>query len=104
MWHSADRPSLLPSPCFGEQPKWYLDHEALASQIRKVEEENHLLRLQLIQSQAQEGTDNNQQGSSFVEDQDVLGDSRSNRTGCLKQRMVQKCEVKMKLFSLLRYL
>ncbi|KAL8169636.1 UNVERIFIED_CONTAM: LARGE xylosyl- and glucuronyltransferase 2 [Gekko kuhli] len=86
-------PSLLPSPCFGEQPKWYLDHKALASQVQKVEEENHLLRLQLIQSQAQEETNSNQQGSSFVEDQDVLDDRRSNRTGCLKQRMVQKCEL-----------
>ncbi|XP_077178412.1 xylosyl- and glucuronyltransferase LARGE2 [Paroedura picta] len=85
-------PSLLPSPCFGEQPKWYLDHEALASQVRKVEEENHLLRLQLIQSQAQEGSDSNRQGSSFVEDHDVLGD-RSNDTGCFKQRTVQKCEL-----------
>ncbi|XP_066490805.1 xylosyl- and glucuronyltransferase LARGE2 isoform X2 [Tiliqua scincoides] len=80
--------SLLLPPCFGEQPGRYFDREALASQVRKVEEENQLLRLQLSQSQdgLADGTDGSQQG---MEDQD----GRSNRTGCPKQRLVQKCEL-----------
>ncbi|XP_053141501.1 xylosyl- and glucuronyltransferase LARGE2 isoform X3 [Hemicordylus capensis] len=85
--------SLLLSPCFGEQPSQYFDSEALASQVQKVEEENQMLRLQLSQSLAQEGavdgTDGSQQGLQFGEDQD----GRNNLTGCLKQRMVQKCEL-----------
>ncbi|XP_053141500.1 xylosyl- and glucuronyltransferase LARGE2 isoform X2 [Hemicordylus capensis] len=88
-----DGRSLLLSPCFGEQPSQYFDSEALASQVQKVEEENQMLRLQLSQSLAQEGavdgTDGSQQGLQFGEDQD----GRNNLTGCLKQRMVQKCEL-----------
>ncbi|XP_062973528.1 xylosyl- and glucuronyltransferase LARGE2 isoform X2 [Elgaria multicarinata webbii] len=83
---------MLP-PCFGEQSSRYLDREALVSQVRKMEEENQLLRLQLSHSQAQEeradGTDNSQQGAQFIEDQD----GRNNQTSCPKQRMVQKCEL-----------
>ncbi|XP_033005089.1 LARGE xylosyl- and glucuronyltransferase 2 isoform X2 [Lacerta agilis] len=85
--------SFLLPPCFGEQSSRYLNHEALVSQVQKVEEENQLLRLQLSQSQMQDeavdGTDSSQQGAQFIEDQD----GRDNRTGCLKQRMVQKCEL-----------
>ncbi|CAI5763691.1 LARGE xylosyl- and glucuronyltransferase 2 isoform X1 [Podarcis lilfordi] len=85
--------SFLLPPCFGEQSSRYLNHEALVSQVQKVEEENQLLRLQLSQSQMQDeavdGTDSSQQGAPFIEDQD----GRDNSTGCLKQRMVQKCEL-----------
>ncbi|XP_028583012.2 xylosyl- and glucuronyltransferase LARGE2 isoform X2 [Podarcis muralis] len=85
--------SFLLPPCFGEQSSRYLNHEALVSQVQKVEEENQLLRLQLSQSQMQDeavdGTDSSQQGAQFIEDQD----GRDNSTGCLKQRMVQKCEL-----------
>ncbi|XP_053243289.1 xylosyl- and glucuronyltransferase LARGE2 [Podarcis raffonei] len=85
--------SFLLPPCFGEQSSRYLNHEALVSQVQKVEEENQLLRLQLSQSQMQDeavdGTDSSQQGAQFIENQD----GRDNSTGCLKQRMVQKCEL-----------
>ncbi|KAJ6667179.1 hypothetical protein lerEdw1_017157 [Lerista edwardsae] len=77
--------SLQLPPCFGEQPGRNVDREALASQVRRVEEENQLLRLQLSQSQAQDGlgggTDGSQPG---LEDQD----GRKNRTGCPRQRML----------------
>lgn len=89
---------MLP-PCFGEQSSPYLDREALASQVRKMEEENQLLKLKLSHSQAQEETlgrmDFNQQGLQFIKEQE----GRSNYSGCPKQRMVQKCEVKMKLIT-----
>nr|XP_028583012.1 LARGE xylosyl- and glucuronyltransferase 2 isoform X2 [Podarcis muralis] len=85
--------SFLLPPCFGEQSSRYLNHEALVSQVQKVEEENQLLRMQLSQSQMQDeavdGTDSSQQGAQIIEDQD----GRDNSTGCLKQRMVQKCEL-----------
>ncbi|XP_073204229.1 xylosyl- and glucuronyltransferase LARGE2 isoform X8 [Lepidochelys kempii] len=86
--------SLLLSPCLGDQD---LEREALASQVRKVEEENLQLRLQLSQSRAQagavEGSDGSQQWAASFEDGDAPGDDRSNRTGCPKQQMVQKCEL-----------
>ncbi|KAG8125991.1 hypothetical protein E2320_021286 [Naja naja] len=85
--------SLMLPPCFGEQSSQYLDREALASQVRKMEEENQLLKLQLSHSQAQEETlgrmDFNQQGLQFIKEQE----GRSNYTGCPKQRTVQKCEL-----------
>lgn len=94
---STDGCSLMLPPCFGEQSSQYLDREALASQVRKMEEENQLLKLKLSHSQAQEETlgrrDFNQQGLQFIKEQE----GRSNYSGCPKQRMVQKCEVKMKL-------
>ncbi|ETE68930.1 Glycosyltransferase-like protein LARGE2, partial [Ophiophagus hannah] len=85
--------SLMLPPCFGEQSSQYLDREALASQVRKMEEENQMLKLQLSHSQAQEENlgrmDFNQQGLQFIKEQE----GRSNYTGCLKQRTVQKCEL-----------
>lgn len=82
--------SLLIPPCFGGQPGRYFDREALASQVRKVEEENQLLRLQLGQSQAQDGLVNGTDGGQ----QGMEGHAGSNNhTGCPKQRMVQKCEL-----------
>uniref|UniRef100_A0A2D4EPA1 Uncharacterized protein n=2 Tax=Micrurus corallinus TaxID=54390 RepID=A0A2D4EPA1_MICCO len=85
--------SLMLPPCFGEQSSQYLDREALASQVRKMEEENQQLKLQLSHSQAQEETlgrmDFNQQGLQFTKEQE----GRSNYTGCPKQRTVQKCEL-----------
>ncbi|XP_015682531.1 LARGE xylosyl- and glucuronyltransferase 2 isoform X1 [Protobothrops mucrosquamatus] len=85
--------SLMLPPCFGEQSSQYLDREALASQVRKMEEENQLLKLQLSHSQAQEETpgrmDFSQQGLQFIKEQE----GRSNYSGCPKQRMVQKCEL-----------
>lgn len=91
---STDGCSLMLPPCFGEQSSQYLDREALASQVRKMEEENQLLKLKLSHSQAQEETlgrmDFPQQ---FIKEQE----GRSNYSGCPKQRMVRKCEVKIKL-------
>ncbi|XP_044292517.1 LARGE xylosyl- and glucuronyltransferase 2 [Varanus komodoensis] len=85
--------SLMLPPCFGERSSRYLDREALASQVQKMEEENQLLRLQLSQSRAQDemvdGTNSRQQGTEFIEDQD----GRNNHSGCPRQRMVQKCEL-----------
>ncbi|KAM6464431.1 xylosyl- and glucuronyltransferase LARGE2 isoform 2-T8 [Liasis olivaceus] len=78
--------SLMLPPCFGEQSSGYLDREALASQVRKMEEENQLLRLQLSHSQAQEETWGR---TDFSQKQE----GRSNHSGCLKQRTVQKCEL-----------
>lgn len=93
---SIDGCSLMLPPCFGEQSSQYLDREALASQVRKMEEENQLLKLQLSHSQAQEETlgrmDFSQQGLQFIKEQE----GRSNYSGCPKQRMVQKCEVTMR--------
>lgn len=87
---------MLP-PCFGEQSSRYFDREALVSQVRKVEEENQLLRLQLSHSQAQDetldGMDGSQQGGDFSEDQE----GQNNHTGCPRQRVVQKCEVRLML-------
>ena len=60
----ADGRFLLLPPCLGEQPSRDVEREALASQVRRVEEENQQLRMQ-----------------------------RNNRTACPKQRMVRKCEV-----------
>nr|XP_060619909.1 xylosyl- and glucuronyltransferase LARGE2 [Anolis sagrei ordinatus]XP_060619918.1 xylosyl- and glucuronyltransferase LARGE2 [Anolis sagrei ordinatus]XP_060619927.1 xylosyl- and glucuronyltransferase LARGE2 [Anolis sagrei ordinatus]XP_060619937.1 xylosyl- and glucuronyltransferase LARGE2 [Anolis sagrei ordinatus] len=84
--------SLMFPPCIGDQSSRYFDREALVSQVRKVEEENQLLRRQLSHSQAKDevmaGTDSSQWGAQMVEDQDGR-----NYTGCAKQRMVQKCEL-----------
>uniref|UniRef100_A0A8C8RIC4 LARGE xylosyl- and glucuronyltransferase 2 n=1 Tax=Pelusios castaneus TaxID=367368 RepID=A0A8C8RIC4_9SAUR len=89
--------SLLSSPCVGDQPSRDLEREALASQVRKVEEENQQLRLQLSQSPVQagavDGSNGSQQWTAFSEDGDIPGDERSNNTGCPKQQMVQKCEL-----------
>ncbi|XP_065448902.1 xylosyl- and glucuronyltransferase LARGE2 isoform X10 [Chrysemys picta bellii] len=89
--------SLLLSPCFGDRPSQDLEREALASQVRKVEEENLQLRLRLSQSQGQagavDGSDGSQQWAASFDDGDTPGDDRSNRTGCPKQQMVQKCEL-----------
>ncbi|XP_029767348.1 LARGE xylosyl- and glucuronyltransferase 2 isoform X3 [Terrapene carolina triunguis] len=89
--------SLLLSPCFGDRPSQDLEREALASQVRKVEEENLQLRLRLSQSQGQAGavdrSDGSQQWAASFDDGDTPGDDRSNRTGCPKQQMVQKCEL-----------
>ncbi|KAH0620760.1 hypothetical protein JD844_021502 [Phrynosoma platyrhinos] len=85
--------SLMLPPCFGDHASRYFDREALVSQVRKVEEENQLLRMQLSRSQVQDevltGTDSSHQGAQLVDDQE----GRSNYTGCPKQRMVQKCEL-----------
>ncbi|XP_044870836.1 LARGE xylosyl- and glucuronyltransferase 2 isoform X2 [Mauremys mutica] len=89
--------SLLLSPCFGDRPSQDLEREALASQVRKVEEENLQLRLRLSQAQGQagavDGSDGSQQWAASFEDGDTPGDDRSNRTGCPKQQTVQKCEL-----------
>uniref|UniRef100_A0A8C3HF52 LARGE xylosyl- and glucuronyltransferase 2 n=1 Tax=Chrysemys picta bellii TaxID=8478 RepID=A0A8C3HF52_CHRPI len=91
--------SLLLSPCFGDRPSQDLEREALASQVRKVEEENLQLRLRLSQSQGQagavDGSDGSQQWAASFDDGDTPGDDRSNRTGCPKQQMVQKCEAEV---------
>uniref|UniRef100_A0A452HVP2 Uncharacterized protein n=1 Tax=Gopherus agassizii TaxID=38772 RepID=A0A452HVP2_9SAUR len=89
--------SLLLSPCFGDRPSQDLEREALASQVRKVEEENLQLRLRLSQAQGQagavDGSDGSQQWAASFEDGDTPVDDRSNRTGCPKQQTVQKCEL-----------
>uniref|UniRef100_A0A8V5FLM5 Uncharacterized protein n=1 Tax=Melopsittacus undulatus TaxID=13146 RepID=A0A8V5FLM5_MELUD len=69
-----------------------MEREALASRVRRVEEENQQLRLQLSQAQA-EGSDGSPQWGASAEDGDPPGADRSNRTACPKQRTVHKCEV-----------
>ncbi|KAM6074006.1 xylosyl- and glucuronyltransferase LARGE2 isoform 1-T3 [Chlamydotis macqueenii] len=83
---------LLLPPCLGEQPSRDVEREALASRVRRVEEENQQLRLQLGQAQA-EGSDGSPQWGASAEDGDAPGGERSNRTACPKQRMVHKCEL-----------
>ncbi|XP_069714242.1 xylosyl- and glucuronyltransferase LARGE2 [Phaenicophaeus curvirostris] len=83
---------LLLPPCLGEQPSRDLEQEALASRVRRVEEENQQLRLQLSQVQA-EGSDGSPQWGASAEDGDPAAGERSNRTACPKQRMVHKCEL-----------
>uniref|UniRef100_A0A8D0L2L6 LARGE xylosyl- and glucuronyltransferase 2 n=1 Tax=Sphenodon punctatus TaxID=8508 RepID=A0A8D0L2L6_SPHPU len=89
--------SLLLSPCFREQLSQSLEREALESRVRKVEEENQQLRLQLGHSRAQagatDGSDGSLQWAASAEDGDVPDDGRSNRTDCPRQWMVQKCEL-----------
>uniref|UniRef100_A0A8V0ZFH4 LARGE xylosyl- and glucuronyltransferase 2 n=1 Tax=Gallus gallus TaxID=9031 RepID=A0A8V0ZFH4_CHICK len=77
---------LLLPPCLGEQPSRDVEREALASQVRRVEEENQQLRMQLGQVQA-EGSDGNPQWAASAEDGPPLGGERNNRTACPKQRM-----------------
>ncbi|NXE76292.1 LARG2 glucuronyltransferase, partial [Cochlearius cochlearius] len=83
---------LLLPPCLGEQPSRDAEREALASRVRRVEEENQQLRLQLSQAQA-EGGDGSPQWGASAEDGDPPGSERSNRTACPKQRTVHKCEL-----------
>ncbi|XP_074723867.1 xylosyl- and glucuronyltransferase LARGE2 [Strix uralensis] len=82
---------LLPA-CLGEQPSRDMEREALASRVRRVEEENQQLRMQLGQAQA-EGSDGSLQWGTSAEDGDPPGRERSNRTACPKQRTVHKCEL-----------
>lgn len=89
---STDGRFLLLSPCLGEQPSRDVEREALASRVRRVEEENQQLRLQLSQAQA-EGSDGSPQWGASAEDRDPPGGERSNHTACAKQRTVHKCEV-----------
>ncbi|KAJ7403133.1 Glycosyltransferase-like protein LARGE2 [Pitangus sulphuratus] len=83
---------LLLPPCLGEQPSRDVEREALASRVRRVEEENQQLRLQLSQAQM-EGSDGSPQWGTSAEDGDLPGSERSNRTACPKQRTVHKCEL-----------
>ncbi|KAM4667281.1 xylosyl- and glucuronyltransferase LARGE2 [Amazona ochrocephala] len=83
---------LLLPPCLSEQPSRDAEREALASRVRRVEEENQQLRLQLSQAQA-EGSDGSPQWGASAEDGDPPGADRSNRTACPKQRTVHKCEL-----------
>ncbi|NXL96436.1 LARG2 glucuronyltransferase, partial [Tyrannus savana] len=83
---------LLLPPCLGEQPSRDVEREALASRVRRVEEENQQLRLQLSQAQM-EGSDGSPQWGTSAEDGDLPGGERSNRTACPKQRTVHKCEL-----------
>ncbi|TRZ22783.1 hypothetical protein HGM15179_004299 [Zosterops borbonicus] len=83
---------LLLPPCLGEQPVRDAEREALASRVRRVEEENQQLRLQLSQAQA-EGSEGSPQWGASAEDRDPPGGERSNHTACPKQRTVHKCEL-----------
>lgn len=83
---------LLLSPCLGEQPSRDVEREALALQVRRVEEENQQLRRQLGQVQA-DGSDGSPPWGASAEDGSPLGGERSNRTACPKQRVVHKCEL-----------
>ncbi|XP_075282859.1 xylosyl- and glucuronyltransferase LARGE2 [Opisthocomus hoazin] len=79
---------LLPPPCVGEQPGRDAEREALASRVRRVEEENQQLRLQLGQA---EGSHGSPQWGASAEGGDPP--ESSNRTACPKQRTVHKCEL-----------
>ncbi|XP_071414529.1 xylosyl- and glucuronyltransferase LARGE2 isoform X1 [Pithys albifrons albifrons] len=83
---------LLLPPCLGEQPSRVVEREALASRVRRVEEENQQLRLQLGQAQM-EGSDGSPQWGTSAEDGDPPRGERNNRTACPKQRTVHKCEL-----------
>ncbi|XP_054256316.1 xylosyl- and glucuronyltransferase LARGE2 [Indicator indicator] len=83
---------LLLPPCLGEQPSRDAEREALASRVRRVEEENLQLRRQLGRAQA-EGSDSSPQWGTSARDGDPARSQRRNRTACLKQRVVHKCEL-----------
>ncbi|XP_074961621.1 xylosyl- and glucuronyltransferase LARGE2 isoform X2 [Phalacrocorax aristotelis] len=83
---------LLLPPCLGEQPSRDVEREALASRVRRVEEENQQLRLQLSQAQA-EGSDSSPQWGASANGGEPPRGERSNRTACPKQRVVHKCEL-----------
>ncbi|XP_068017575.1 xylosyl- and glucuronyltransferase LARGE2 [Melanerpes formicivorus] len=83
---------LLLPPCLGEQASRDVEREALASRVRRVEEENLQLRRQLGRAQV-EGGDGSLQWGSSARDGDPAGSQRRNRTACLKQRLVHKCEL-----------
>ncbi|NXG85120.1 LARG2 glucuronyltransferase, partial [Stercorarius parasiticus] len=83
---------LLLPPCLGEQPSRDVEREALASRVRRVEEENQQLRLRLGRVQA-EGSDARPQWGVSAEDGDPPEGERNNRTACPKQRTVHKCEL-----------
>ncbi|XP_059705405.1 xylosyl- and glucuronyltransferase LARGE2 isoform X1 [Haemorhous mexicanus] len=83
---------LLLPPCLGEQPSRDVEREALASRVRRVEEENQQLRLQLGRAQV-EGSNGSPQWGASAEDRDPSKGERSNRTACPKQRTVHKCEL-----------
>uniref|UniRef100_A0A8B9ZJ37 LARGE xylosyl- and glucuronyltransferase 2 n=1 Tax=Anas platyrhynchos TaxID=8839 RepID=A0A8B9ZJ37_ANAPL len=69
-----------------------MEREALALQVRRVEEENQQLRQQLGRVQA-DGSDGSPPWGASAEDGSPLGGERSNRTACPKQRVVHKCEL-----------
>ncbi|XP_054017459.1 xylosyl- and glucuronyltransferase LARGE2 [Dryobates pubescens] len=82
---------LLLPPCLGEQASRDVEREALASRVRRVEEENLQLRRQLGRAQVEGGDGSLRWGSSARPD--PAGSQRRNRTACLKQRLVHKCEL-----------
>ncbi|KAM9191401.1 xylosyl- and glucuronyltransferase LARGE2 [Mergus octosetaceus] len=83
---------LLLSPCLSEQPSRDVEREALALQVRRVEEENQQLRRQLGWVQA-DGSDGSPPWGASAEDGSPPGGERSNRTACPKERVVHKCEL-----------
>ncbi|RXM28868.1 Glycosyltransferase-like protein LARGE2 [Acipenser ruthenus] len=91
--------SLLLSPCLGEQSEHYLEHNILDARVREVEEENRQLRLQISQSQGsnQDGNYGNQQWAASADtgadDGENTAEERGNHTDCVKQPMVEKCEL-----------
>ncbi|XP_033909249.1 xylosyl- and glucuronyltransferase LARGE2s [Acipenser ruthenus] len=91
--------SLLLSPCLGEQSERYLEHNILDARVREVEEENRQLRLQISQSQGsnQDGNYGNQQWAASADtgadDGENTAEERGNHTDCVKQPMVEKCEL-----------
>ncbi|XP_041074983.1 LARGE xylosyl- and glucuronyltransferase 2-like isoform X1 [Polyodon spathula] len=91
--------SLLLSPCLDEQSDRYLEHNVLDARVREVEEENRQLRLQISQSQSsnQDGNYGNQQWAASAdtgaEDGENTAEERGNRTDCMKQPVVEKCEL-----------
>ncbi|KAM6311601.1 xylosyl- and glucuronyltransferase LARGE2 [Aegotheles albertisi] len=83
---------LLLPPCLGEQARGDVEREALASRVRRVEEENQQLRLQLGQV-AEQGSDGSPRWGPSAEDGVPPRGERSNRTACPKQQTVHKCEL-----------
>ena len=98
-----DGRSLLLSPCLVDQSEpRYLDRNALESRVREMEEENLQLRQQLSQSPgaaapAQEGNYGNQQwvasADTGPEDGENTAEEGSNHTECVRQPVVERCEV-----------
>ncbi|MGH0159735.1 UNVERIFIED_CONTAM: hypothetical protein FKN15_037675 [Acipenser sinensis] len=91
--------SLLLSPCLDEQSERYLEHNVLNARVREVEEENRQLRLQISQSQGsnQDGNYGNQQWAASADtgadDGENTAEERGNHTDCVKQPVVEKCEL-----------
>ncbi|XP_069479349.1 xylosyl- and glucuronyltransferase LARGE2 [Ambystoma mexicanum] len=90
----SNRSFLLP-PCFRDQPPPRLERDALEARLHAIEDENHQLRVQLVQvrGSASDGSYVSQPWPASAEDVEATDQKRRNKSECMKQRAVEKCEL-----------